>query len=194
MNKNQNCKLVILEGVNSDFKNNQMYILKDILLLEGYNVKILQFPEYNFKFLLDIYNDSNIENLKNILPRIFKIDNYYKYIKVCNDYYENKTIIITNKSISTDIYFNYLRRLDNVNKDNFMSWIKKIEANLFKLPKADKIIFLDEHYKQLPIEYEIYKKFISNGTKCSYLNCNVSTNDEYASISKEIYKKIKKIL
>ncbi|MFA8998084.1 hypothetical protein ACEI87_10435 [Clostridioides difficile] len=194
MNKKQNCKLIILEGENSIFKEKQMYILKDILLLEGYDVKVLEFPEYNFNFLLDIYNDSNIENLKNILPYIFKIDNYNEYIKICSDYYKNKTIIITNKSISTDIYFNYLNRLDNLNKDNFMDWIKKIETNLFKLPKADKIIFLDEHYKQLPREYEIYKKFISNGTKCSYLNCNFSTKDKYISISKEIYKKTKKIL
>ncbi|HBG5344180.1 TPA: hypothetical protein KQG29_001544 [Clostridioides difficile] len=194
MNKKSNCKLIILEGEDSIFKSNQMYILKDILLLKGYNVKVLEFPEYNFNFLLDIYNDINIENLKNILPHVFKIDNYYKYIKICNDSYQNKTIIITNKSMSTDIYFNYLKRLNNINKDNFMSWIKKIESNLFKLPKADKIIFLDEHYKQFPVEYEIYKKFVLNETKCSYLNCNISTKDEFISISNEIYKKIKKIL
>lgn len=145
--------LYVLEGLDGSGKGTQFKLLMQRLIDDGKDCVKIDFPDYqsNSSALVKMYLAGEFsQNPKDVNPyavsTFYAVDRFASFEKDWkNDYISGKTII-ANRYVSSNIVFQ-MTKVPKENWDEFIDWLDDLEHEKFKLPRANKVIYLD-----MPIE------------------------------------------
>ena len=142
--------IIVIEGTDGSGKQTQATKLCERLKADGVNVIRASFPNYDspssapVKMYLggelcehadefDAYQTSTL----------FAVDRLCTYQRDLKAHYEEGGIIILDRYTQSNMLHQAGKIKDKAERDKFLDWLDNFEFNELKLPRADKVIFLD---------------------------------------------------
>ena len=213
--------LIVIEGNDGSGKATQTNLLVKRLKKEGFQCKKISFPQYRkgSSFFIRKYLKGEFGNVDEVSPYIasifYALDRYEASFRIKKWLEENKIVIADRYELSNEAHQG--SKIESAReRRRFRVWLRKLEFEIFKIPKPNAIIYLHMPYKvaiQLlkkeKKEKDIHEKDIEylRKTQLAYLeairewkNCFVikcTENGKLLSIkeiSERIYGLVKKLL
>lgn len=155
-------KLIIIEsGSDASGKATQTKKLYERLLKDGYNIKKIEYPDYQSEssalvkmYLRGDFGDNPSDVDPYISSTFFAVDRYASYKTQWEDFYTNGGIIIADRYTTSNMV-HQASKMAKEDRDKYLKWLTDYEFNMYKIPKPDCVIFLD-----VPIEFS--KKLMKN--------------------------------
>lgn len=142
-------KIIVIEGTDGSGKKTQAQKLFERLKSEGYKVIQRSFPNYDSPSSAPVkmyLNGELGENAKDIdayqSSSLFAVDRLCTMFSL-KEFYENGGIIILDRYVSSNMVHQAGKIDDLKERDKFLEWLSDLEFNKLKLPRPDKVIFLD---------------------------------------------------
>ncbi len=142
-------KLIVLEGLDGSGKGTQTALLREYLEKSGYNVRVVDFPDYSSEgcALVKLYLSGGLgENPDDTnayaASMFFAADRYVSYVREWRDFLENDGIVISNRYTTANAY-HQLSKLQVDCWDGFLEWLWDFEFNKLALPRPDCVMLLD---------------------------------------------------
>ena len=141
-------KLIVLDGIDGSGKATQIAMLKQHLTLEGYKVKLLDFPEYyqNFfgKFIGHCLSEQYY-NFTHTHPKIASVlyaaDRWESSDKI-RKWLKKGYIVLSNRYVSAN-QIHQGGKIKNARKrEAFIQWLDEMEYGTFKIPRPDTVFYL----------------------------------------------------
>lgn len=143
-------KLIVIEGCDGSGKATQTRKLYNRLLDEKYNIKKVEYPNYNSKSsaLVKMYLNGdfgkNPEDVSAYVASTFYgVDRFASYKTQWKKFYEEGGIVLSDRYTTSNMIHQASKIQDIGEKDKFLKWLWDFEFNIFKLPVPDCVIFLD---------------------------------------------------
>lgn len=177
--------LIAIDGVDASGKQTQTELLKKRLEADGVSLKCVSFPAYDndSSVLVKMYLNGKFGNKPSDVnayatSTFFAADRYATYKTDWGKDYENGTVILADRYVSSNL-IHQAGKIDNpIEKDKFLSWLDDLEYNIYGLPRPDVTVFLD-----MPPEY---------GVKLMKDRVNKSTGDSQKDIHESDIDYLKK--
>lgn len=155
-------KLIIIEsGSDASGKATQTQKLYERLIQEGYNVKKVEYPNYESEssalvkmYLRGDFGDKATDVDPYISSTFFAVDRYASYKMQWEEFYKAGGIILADRYTTSNMV-HQASKMDKEDRDKYLDWLFDYEFNLYKIPKPDCVVFLD-----VPVEYS--KKLMEN--------------------------------
>lgn len=149
--------LIAIDGVDASGKQTQTELLKKRLEADGKKLKCVSFPAYDNEssalvkmYLNGKFGDKPSDVNAYATSTFFAADRYATYKTDWGKYYENGTLILADRYVSSNL-IHQASKIDNpAEKDKFLSWLDDLEYNIYGLPRPNVTIFLD-----MPLEYGV---------------------------------------
>ena len=142
-------KLIIIEGSDGSGKATQSEKLYRRLKTQGYNVRMIQFPNYesDSSALVKMYLGGEFgKDPGDVSPYIastfFAVDRYASFKTDWQEFYLGGGIIIADRYTTSNMV-HQAAKIEGDAKDVFLDWLWDLEYNMYKLPVPDCVIFLD---------------------------------------------------
>lgn len=143
-------KLIVIEsGSDASGKATQTAKLYERLLSEGYNIKKVEYPNYDSdsSALVKMYLRGDFgKNPSDVDPYVsstfFAGDRYASYKTEWEEFYKSGGIIIGDRYTTSNMV-HQAAKMNEDERDKFLDWLFDFEFNLYKLPKPDAVVFLD---------------------------------------------------
>ncbi len=142
--------IIVIEGTDGSGKQTQSIKLYERLKTEGYNVVRQSFPNYesNSSAPVKMYLGGELCKSASELDAyqtsaLFAVDRLCTYMKELKDHYDAGGIIILDRYTQSNMLHQAGKIHDKVERDKFLGWLDTFEFEELKLPRADKVIFLD---------------------------------------------------
>lgn len=150
-----NGKLIIIEsGSDASGKATQTKKLYERLLKDGYNIKKVEYPNYQSEssalvkmYLRGDFGDKPSDVDPYVSSTFFAADRYASYKTEWEEFYCNGDIILADRYTTSNMV-HQASKMDKENRDKYLDWLTDYEFNMYKIPKPDCVIFLD-----VPIEF-----------------------------------------
>lgn len=183
-------KLIVIDGTDGSGKATQVGLLEKRLKKDGHTVKVVDFPEYYSNFFGGFIAHCLREqyyNWTNVHPKIASIAyaaDRWESSKKIHEWLKKGYIILANRYVSANQIHQGGKIKNAKKRADFISWLDEMEYEVFKIPKPDKVFYLDLPMKIiLNLIKERNKK-----SKRAYLGKKkdiVEGNVEYLSNSKK---------
>lgn len=155
-------KLIIIEsGSDASGKATQTRKLYERLKSEGYNIKKVEYPNYDSESssLVKMYLRGDFgKNASDVDPYVastfYAADRYASFKTEWEDFYNNGGIIIADRYTTSNMV-HQASKMDIEDRDKYLDWLVDYEFDLYKIPKPDCVVFLD-----VPIDFS--KKLMEN--------------------------------
>jgi dTMP kinase len=147
-------KLYSIEGTDGTGKKTQIKKLYDYLKNKGKNVLIVSFPDYESKssepvkmYLSGAFGDDpNILNpyqtaVLFAADRICKMTKLIQELEIAGN--AENTIIILDRYVHSNMLHQAGKLKGRADREKFNRWVDDFEFNLLKLPRPDKVLFMD---------------------------------------------------
>ncbi|MDA8220316.1 deoxynucleoside kinase [Desulfosporosinus sp.] len=153
-------KLIVIEAGDGSGKATQTKLLFDKLSLNNYNVKHVEFPDYQSESsaLIKMYLNGEFGNNPNDVnpyaaSTFYATDRYASYKKKWGDFYQSGGIILADRYTTSNMVHQAAKIINPDERDEYLNWLWDLEFVKFKLPVPDCVIFLDMHpqYSQILI-------------------------------------------
>ncbi|GAB4139611.1 MAG: thymidylate kinase [Patescibacteria group bacterium] len=145
---NNKGKFFVIDGIDGSGKGTQTKMIIQRLIDENFPLAVYDFPQYGKRsctMVEDLLNGKfgAIENVSPYQASIFyAIDRYEASFNMKKDLLDGK-IIISNRYVSSN-QIHQSGKIDDQNElDKFLVWLEELEYGIFKIPKPDKVIFLN---------------------------------------------------
>ncbi len=145
-------KLIVIEAGDGSGKATQTKLLFDKLSLNNYNVKKVEFPDYqsDSSALIKMYLNGEFgDNPNDVNPyaasAFYACDRYASYKKVWETFYQNGGIILADRYTTSNMVHQAAKINNSKEREEYLKWLWDLEFVKFKLPVPDCIIFLDMH-------------------------------------------------
>ena len=142
--------IIVITGTDGCGKQTQTEKLFTRLKAEGYNIIKQDFPNYSSNscapvkmYLSGEFGESDMSLDAYQASSLFSIDRLCTYNKTLRDHYEQGGIIIFDRYVESNMLHQAGKIADLDERDQFLDWLDDFEFGKLKLPRADKIIFLD---------------------------------------------------
>lgn len=142
-------KLIIIEGSDGSGKATQTKKLYDRLEQNNYNIKKVEFPNYNSESsaLVKMYLRGDFgKHAEDVDPYIcstfFAVDRYASFKTEWEAFYNDGGIIICDRYTTSNM-IHQASKMEVEERDKYLEWLNDLEFNLYKIPKPDCVIFLD---------------------------------------------------
>ena len=149
--------IIVIEGTDGCGKQTQTERLYNKLVELGYNVKRQSFPNYSSPSSepVKMYLGGQFGNSDTSLDAyqasvLFAVDRLCTYKQDLQSFYENGGIIIFDRYVESNMLHQAGKISDPVQADKYCDWLDELEFDVLKLPRPNKIIFLD-----VPVEVSI---------------------------------------
>lgn len=179
----------VIDGVDGSGKGTQTKIIVDRLKSEGYDVLETDFPRYGKKSaaLVEEYLNGNlgsIDEVDSYQASVFYACDRFAASKEMKEHLEKGGIIISNRYTSSSKIHQAGKISDEVELNNFLDWLDDLEYNKFKIPKPDKVIFLN-------VPFEIGQELIAKKDLRNYIegDKNVDIHEEDANHLENAYNR-----
>lgn len=146
-------KLIVIEGLDGSGKSTQLELLPKNLKKNGIDSKTVSFPDYesNSSALVKMYLNGEFGKNPNDVNAyaaslFYAVDRFASYKKAWGEYYKNGGVIISGR-YTTSNAVHQTSKMPQDDWQGFLDWLYDLEYNKVKIPKPDKVIFLD-----MPIE------------------------------------------
>lgn len=146
-------KLIVIEGLDGSGKSTQLALLPQKLKEKGIETKTVSFPDYEsdssalIKMYLGGKFGKNPDDVNAYAASVFyTVDRYASYKTDWGKFYDNGGIIVSGR-YTTSNAVHQTSKLDKSMWEDFLDWLYDFEYNKVKIPKPDKVIFLD-----MPVE------------------------------------------
>ena len=141
--------IVVIEGTDGCGKQTQSKALYSRLCELGYDVKIQSFPNYDspsaspVKMYLggEFGKDTAMDAYQ--ASALYAVDRLCTYMKDLKEFYENGGIIVMDRYVQSNMLHQAGKIEDRNEVDKYLEWLDKLEFGDFKLPRPDRVIFLD---------------------------------------------------
>ncbi len=157
-------KLIVIEGLDGSGKSTQLDLLLD--RLKGLNIdcRSVSFPDYesDSSALVRMYLAGNFgkkpDDVNPFAASVFyTVDRYASYKQNWGEYYDADGVVIAG-SYTTSNAVHQTSKLNKSEWETFLNWLYDFEYEKVKIPKPDKVIFLD-----MPVE--VSQKLLSGRYK-----------------------------
>ncbi len=147
--------LIAIDGVDASGKQTQTELLEKRLREMGMKIKKVSFPTYDnpSSTLVKMYlggefgkNPSDVNAYAT--STFFAADRFVTYRTDWGKDYNDGTVIIADRYVSSNLIHQASKIDDEKEKDAFLMWLDDYEHNIYGLPRPDVTIFLD-----MPPEY-----------------------------------------
>ena len=142
-------KLIIIEGSDGSGKATQTKKLYDRLEQNNYNIKKVEFPNYDSESsaLVKMYLRGDFgKHAEDVDPYVcstfFAVDRYASFKTEWEEFYNNGGIIICDRYTTSNM-IHQASKMEVEERDKYLEWLNDLEFNLYKIPKPDCVIFLD---------------------------------------------------
>jgi len=146
----KNGKVIVIEGCDGSGKATQTKILFDRLISEGYNVKKVEYPNYesDSSALVKMYLNGDFgSNPGDINPyaasSFYAVDRYASFKKEWEKFYLEGGIIIADRYTTANMIHQASKISDDVHREVFLEWLWDLEFVKFGLPIPECVLFLD---------------------------------------------------
>ena len=143
-------KVIVIEGCDGSGKATQTKILFDRLLSEGYNVKKVEYPNYesDSSALVKMYLNGDFgSSPSDINPyaasSFYAVDRYASFKKEWEKFYMEGGIIIADRYTTANMIHQASKISDDGEREEFLEWLWDFEFVKFNLPMPECVIFLD---------------------------------------------------
>ena len=142
--------IIVIEGTDGSGKQTQSVKLYERLKSDGYNVIRQSFPNYESNSSAPVKMYLGGELCKNAsymyayqTSALFAVDRLCTYMKDLKAHYDKGGVIILDRYTQSNMLHQAGKIHDKIERDKFLDWLDKFEFEELKLPRADKVIFLD---------------------------------------------------
>lgn len=166
-------KLIVIDGTDGSGKETQMKILEENLKKNNIEYRKVSFPNYDSasSSLVKMYLRGEFgKEAKTVSPYVastfYAADRYATYKKELEEYYEAGGLILADRYTTANMVHQAGKIKDKAERKKFLDWLWDLEFNIYKIPKPDKVFFLN-----MPIEFveklikDRKNKFDENATK-----------------------------
>lgn len=200
---NNRGKFIVLEGLDGCGKSTQTKMLIEQLEKEGQRCKFIHFPILEqgvygrliAQFLRGELNtqENVIDSAYNVHPKLVALmyacerkEHAYIIEEWLNDGY----MVIADRYVCSNIAYQCAKTTSWVEKEHLREWILELEFTVNKLPRPDKMLFLD-----LPREY-IANKMLNErtGTDRDYLNGEKDIHEADYTFQSRVYDEYMKLV
>jgi len=142
-------KLIVIDGTDGSGKATQVKLLEERLMREGYNVKLLDFPEYykNFfgKFIGHCLSEQYY-NWINIHPKIASIAyaaDRWESSEEIRSWLKKGYVVLANRYVSANQIHQGGKIANAKKRESFIKWLDEMEYEIFKIPRPDAVFYLN---------------------------------------------------
>lgn len=142
--------IIVIEGTDGSGKQTQSIKLYEKLKADGYNVIRQSFPNYESDSSAPVKMYLGGELCKQAsdmdayqTSALFAVDRLCTYMKEFKSHYEKGGIVILDRYTQSNMLHQAGKIRDLTERDKFLDWLDNFEFEELKLPRADKVIFLD---------------------------------------------------
>ena len=142
--------IIVITGTDGCGKQTQAERLYNRLQAEGYDIIKQSFPNYDSPgcepvkmYLSGQFGDSDMSLDAYQASSLFSIDRLCTYNKDLKSIYDRGGIILFDRYVESNM-LHQAGKIGDLNKrDEFLDWLDNFEFEVLKLPRANRIIFLD---------------------------------------------------
>ena len=149
--------LIAVDGVDASGKQTQTELLYKRLSEEGKKVRLVSFPAYGSEssalvkmYLNGDFGDKPEDTSAYAASSFFAADRFATYKTDWGKDYNDGTIIIADRYVSSNMIHQAGKIKDKTEKDKFLSWLDDFEYNIYGLPRPNITVFLD-----MPVKWRI---------------------------------------
>lgn len=142
--------IVVIEGTDGSGKQTQTELLTERLKKGGVEVRRQSFPNYDSPssapvkmYLGGEFGDSDQSLDAYQASTLFGVDRLCTYNKDLKDFYEQGGVIIFDRYVESNMLHQAGKLRDKTEVDKFCEWLDQLEFGTLKLPRPNKVIFLD---------------------------------------------------
>ncbi len=143
-------KLFVIDGTDGSGKQTQLQLLKESFDKENINYKSISFPNYDSRSssLVEMYLSGEFgENAKDVSPYVastfYAADRYATFKTQLEKYYNEGGIILADRYTTASMIHQTGKIKDKEERRKFLDWLMDLEFNIYKIPKPDKVFFLN---------------------------------------------------
>jgi len=145
-------KFFAIEGTDGSGKGTQTRLIIQRLKDEGYDVLEVDFPRYGNKSaaLVEEYLNGKFGDFNEVdayQASIFYAADRFAASKEMKEHLEKGGIIISNRYVGSNKIHQSSKIKDKNELDKFLIWLDDLEYNTFKIPRPDKVFFLNMPYQ-----------------------------------------------
>ena len=143
-------KLITIEAGDGSGKATQTKALYDRLLVEGYQVLKVEYPDYQSESsaLVRMYLGGEFgQQAENVsaygASAFFAVDRYASYLLKWRQAYESGWIILADRYTTSNMVHQAVKLKNPVEREEFLTWLWDFEFGRLQLPLPDRVIYLD---------------------------------------------------
>ncbi|MDR4003800.1 MAG: deoxynucleoside kinase, partial [Clostridia bacterium] len=142
--------LIAIDGVDASGKQTQTELLKKRLENDELKIKSVSFPAYDNPsstlvkmYLNGEFGDKPSDVNAYATSTFFAADRFATYKTDWGKDYENGTLILADRYVSSNLIHQASKIENQEEKDKFLTWLDDLEYNVYGLPRPNVTIFLD---------------------------------------------------
>lgn len=143
-------KLFVIDGTDGSGKQTQCLKLRQRFDKEGIKYMNIAFPNYDSpsSSLVKMYLSGEFGKHPSdvsayVASTFYAADRYATYKTQLEKYYETGGIILADRYTTSNMIHQAGKIQDKKERKKFIDWLFDLEFNLYKIPKPDKVIFLN---------------------------------------------------
>lgn len=140
----QRGRLVVIDGSDGSGKGTQTKMLIDTLKLEGYDVEVMDFPQYGQKSagLVEEYLNGKYGQVSPKAASIFyAIDRFDASFKL-REWLKAGKIVVSNRYVTASAGHQGGKISDHTERLKFFRWLSNLEYEIYNIPKPDLNVIL----------------------------------------------------
>lgn len=165
-------KLIVIDGGDGSGKATQTMLLSDRLKNEGYDVIMLDFPQYgkSSAYFVEQYLNGKYGKADDVSAKtasmFYALDRFDSKNKLLNSLKSGK-IIISNRYVSSNAGHQGGKIKDSKKREEFLDWLNELEFGILGLPEPDLNIYLYVPWKigKKLVDKKEYRNYINGGKR-----------------------------
>jgi dTMP kinase len=145
--ENKRGKLIVIDGGDGSGKATQLKLLAEKLTSLGYQIEIVDFPQYGQKSagLVEEYLNGRYGTADEVGPYgasiFYAVDRYDASFKIRNWLKEGK-IVLSNRYVASNMAHQGGKISNDIERQIYFKWLHDLEYNIFCIPRPDINIIL----------------------------------------------------
>lgn len=143
-------KLIVIDGTDGTGKATQTALLVNRLKKAGVKVKAIDFPQYENNFFGELIGEClagkyGVEYLKidpHIISVLYAADRWESSKKI-KEWLDKGYVVIADRYVSANQIHQGGKISDDKKRNEFLSWLDKMEHGVFKIPRPDAVVYMD---------------------------------------------------